>query len=161
MSLKSKSHHYLTTLNWNATPESQTLNYQSFSRNHVIRLEGKPDVLMSADPAFRGDPGQLNPEECLLMSLSSCHMLTYLTLAALQGIEIVSYEDKAQGEMVQQGNGGKFSSVTLYPIVTVAAGQDAALAESLHAGAHHDCFIANSVNFPVLHHPTTRVADTA
>ena len=84
------------------------------------------------------------------MSLSSCHMLWYLHLCADSKIEVVEYVDDATGTMVEdRERGGFFTEVILRPAVTIAAGSDATLAESLHERAHHMCFVANSVNFPV------------
>jgi organic hydroperoxide reductase OsmC/OhrA len=78
-------------------------------------------------------------------------MLSYLALAALEGLEITGYEDNASGTMQQEGRGGRFTEVVLRPRVTVAPGSDPARAEALHEEAHQTCFIANSVNFPVRH----------
>ncbi|MGE5766412.1 MAG: OsmC family protein, partial [Bacteroidota bacterium] len=108
--------------------------------------------------AFRGDPNLHNPEDMLVLALSSCHMLSYLALAALEGLEVVAYEDSAQGTMQQEGRGGRFTDVLLRPRVTVAPGSDLSRAEALHDEAHRTCFIANSVNFPVRHEAETVVA---
>jgi organic hydroperoxide reductase OsmC/OhrA len=111
----------------------------------------------SSDPAFRGDRTRYNPEELLVMSLSSCHMLWYLHLAAESKIVVVDYVDDAVGTMVEDvEKGGFFTEVILRPVVTLA-GSDPVLAESLHARAHHLCFVANSVNFPVRCEPVTRL----
>jgi organic hydroperoxide reductase OsmC/OhrA len=78
-------------------------------------------------------------------------MLSYLALAALEGLEVTAYEDSASGTMQQEGRGGRFTEVVLRPQVTVAPGSDLARAKALHEEAHKTCFIANSVNFPVRH----------
>lgn len=76
--------------------------------------------------------------------------LWYLHLCADKKIEVVDYVDDAVGTMVEDAErGGFFTDVILRPAVTLAAGSDVALAESLHERAHHLCFVANSVNFPV------------
>jgi organic hydroperoxide reductase OsmC/OhrA len=113
---------------------------------------GKPTLLASSDPAFRGDPGRYNPEELLVASLSSCHMLSYLHLCAVNKIVVIDYQDEATGTMNEDANGSAaFVEVTLHPQVTVEADSDKAKALSLHEEAHRYCFIANSVNFPVKH----------
>ena len=96
-----------------------------------------------------------NPEDLLVASLAACHMLTYLAECARAGIEVVAYEDQASGKMAFKDRKMRFVEVTLAPQVTIAAG-DLAQAEALHAKAHDGCFIASSVNFPVLHTATVR-----
>ncbi|HEV7397480.1 MAG TPA: OsmC family protein, partial [Pyrinomonadaceae bacterium] len=110
-----------------------------------------------SDPNFRGDRTRYNPEELLVASLSGCHMLWYLHLCSEAGIVVLEYEDQAIGSMVETADGsGHFLSVTLRPIVTIAEGGDREVATQLHEQAHHLCFIANSVNFPVLCEPSLR-----
>lgn len=155
-----KEHHYEATLHWDGAQAGATVDYKSYSRNHSVVIEGKAPLALSADSAFRGDPARLNPEDCLLVALSSCHMLSYLAFAALEGLVVTDYKDKASGTMVQEGQGGRFSEVILRPEVTVVAGSDETLAERLHGKASEACFIASSVNFPVRHEPVIRVADT-
>ena len=93
------------------------------------------------------------------MSLSSCHMLWYLHLCAEAGVVVTEYVDDAVGTMVEVAEtGGHFTEVVLRPLATLEAGSDAALAAQLHARAHHLCFVANSVNFPVRCEPSFRSA---
>ncbi len=155
---KAKEHHYRAELTWTGAAQGPTRDYRSYSREYRAELEGKPAITASADPSFRGDAKLLNPEEMLLVSLSGCHMLSYLALAALEGLEVVAYADSASGTMIQEGPGGRFKEVTLHPRVTIAKGADPARAEALHAAAHKTCFIANSVNFPVRHQAEITVA---
>ena len=89
-----------------------------------------------------------------MVALSSCHMLSYLALAALEGLTVAAYEDAASGTMQEEGRGGRFTEVVLRPRVTLAPGSDLARAEALHEEAHNICYIANSVNFPVRHEAT-------
>jgi organic hydroperoxide reductase OsmC/OhrA len=151
-------HHYAAVLTWTGAEDGPTSNYRSYSRHHQAQVAGKPMLDLSADPAFRGDPARHNPEDLLLAGLAGCHMLTYLALASLKGLLVVAYEDHATGTMRQQGNGGHFTEVTLHPVVTIAAGQDKALAEHLHEDANRDCFLAASMNFPIRHEVEIRVA---
>ena len=104
----------------------------------------------SSDPAFRGDAQRYNPEELLVASLSSCHMLWYLHLCAVNGVVVIGYEDAASGTMQETDSGsGSFAKVELKPRVTIASSSDPVKAEALHEEAHKNCFVANSVNFPV------------
>ena len=146
----SKIHRYQATIAWTGNRGTGTNNYGAYSRDHEIHCPGKPVIAVSSDPAFRGDPNRYNPEELLVASISSCHMLWYLHLCADAGVTVTAYEDAAEGRMEETADGsGRFTEVVLHPNVTIAAGADGALAERLHARAHEKCFIANSVNFPI------------
>jgi len=155
---RGKDHHYQVTVTWTGAVAGGTRDYKSYSREYRADFPGKPSITGSSDPAFRGDPKLHNPEDMLVLALSSCHMLSYLALAALEGLEVIAYEDSAQGTMQQEGRGGRFTDVLLRPRVTVAPGSDLSRAEALHEEAHATCFIANSVNFPVRHEAETVVA---
>lgn len=146
-----KRHRYAVKTVWSGAAEGGTRDYRSYSREHRLEFEGKPPLRGSSDPAFRGDPSLYNPEELLVAALSACHMLWYLHLCAVGGIEVQAYEDRASGEMVEEPGASRFTSVTLRPLVTVRGGSDRALALALHEKAHAECYIANSVNFPVGH----------
>ena len=158
---RGKDHHYQAKLTWTGAAAGPTSDYKSYSREYRVVFEGKPPMTGSADPAFRGDPALHNPEDLLLVALSSCHMLSYLALAALEGLQVVAYEDQASGTMQQQGRGGRFTEVMLRPQVLLAPGSDLARAEALHEAAHATCFIANSVNFPVRHEARVICAETS
>ena len=154
-----KSHTYTAAIEWTGEKGSGTSSYRAYGREHVIRMAGKVDIAGSADPAFRGDASKHNPEDMLVAALSTCHMLWYLHLAADAGVIVTGYSDTATGTMVEDADrGGYFTSVTLHPVVTIATGSDAAKANALHADAHHKCYLANSVNFPVECVPEIRVA---
>jgi organic hydroperoxide reductase OsmC/OhrA len=150
------SRRYQATVIWTGDRGTGTSAYRAYGREHRILVDGKPELMGSADPAFLGDAERHNPEDLLVASLAACHMLWYLHLAADAGIGVIAYEDAAEGAMSVGADGGRFDTVTLHPVVTIAAG-DAALAETLHGEAHRRCFITNSVNFPVTHRPVIRV----
>ena len=145
-------HNYRTTLKWTGNKGDGTLNYRAFERSYMISIENKPEILGSSDPAFRGDKTKYNPEEFMVASLSSCHMLWYLHLCSEAGIIVTDYFDNATGLMVETPNGGgRFTQVTLYPVVTVKEASMIKKANELHKKANELCFIANSVNFKVRH----------
>ena len=147
-------HHYKATVAWTGNRGEGTQDYSAYSRNHDILVEGKPVLHGSSDPSFRGDKTLYSPEDLLVSSLSACHMLWYLHLCSVNGIVVVEYTDNATGEMVENEEGsGQFSSIILNPRVTVTHPSMFEKAQSLHAEAHKHCFIARSVNFPVLHQP--------
>ena len=152
-------HDYAATVTWMGPAGGATTTYAGYSREHTIAFDGKDIVLRgSADRAFRGDPALVNPEELLLAALSACHMLNYLALCSLEGIEVLSYVDHAHGSMSERGGAGRFVSVTLEPAVEIARAAHLERATALHGPAHDGCFIANSVNFPVVHRPVMRLA---
>jgi organic hydroperoxide reductase OsmC/OhrA len=123
-----------------------------------MEFAGKPPLVGSADPTFRGDPALHNPEELLLAALASCHMLSYLALCSLKKIEVTSYSDTPEGMMKRLADGRTaFVSVKLYPQVTIADASNLDAAIALHHDAHAECYIANSVNFPVENAPTVVV----
>ncbi|WP_063732360.1 OsmC family protein [Streptomyces sp. RTd22] len=150
-----RQHTYRTTVRWTGDTGS---GYRGYERAHDVLSEGKPTLAASADPAFLGDPERWNPEEFLLASLSQCHMLTYLSVCARDRVTVTAYEDAATGTMEEQaGHSGRFTEVVLRPVVTVADAGMVERARSAHHDAHQQCFIANSVNFPVRHEPTVSV----
>ena len=109
--------------------------------------------------AFKGDPALYNPEDLLLMSLASCHMLSYLAMCARNRITVFSYRDEARGVMSFVKDSYQFTSVLLRPRVVIAAGLQSAVAQAtaLHEQAHHACFIARSVNFPCTRSPLSKL----
>ncbi len=149
-----RTHLYSTTIAWTGDRGTGTSHYRGYDRDHVLSAPGKADILMSSDPAFRGDPTRWNPEELLLAALSSCHMLWFLHLATEAGIVVRAYSDHAEGRMVETADGsGRFTEVVLRPAVAAEAGTEEA-AMRLHHEAHAKCFVANSVNFLVRCEPS-------
>jgi organic hydroperoxide reductase OsmC/OhrA len=150
----SKSHEYAVAVEWTGNKGSGTSGYLDYERSHLIQSGNKVKIQSSSDPHFRGDEKKYNPEELLVASLSSCHMLWFLHFCADSGVIVTSYKDHAKGTMeLDSAGNGKFTSVDLYPEVTVSETSMLAQTEGLHYKAHHFCFIANSVNFPINHHP--------
>ena len=146
----SKLHTYRATVRWAGDLGTGTSSYLAYSRAHAIEAPGKSAIAGSSDPAFRGDAAAWNPEELLVASLSACHQLWYLHLAAVNAIVVKAYVDTAEGTMREDADGsGRFAHVVLRPSVTIAPGGDLEKARALHREAHEKCFVANSVNFPV------------
>jgi organic hydroperoxide reductase OsmC/OhrA len=152
-----KEHHFAARLLWTGAAAGPTRTYEGYGRAWRAEIAGKPPLEGSADPVFRGDAAKHNPEDLLVVALASCHMLSYLALCARAGIEVAAYEDEASGTMAIKDGRMRFVEVTLAPKVVIAAG-DLERAEALHAQAHAECFIANSVNFPVCNRPTVIAA---
>jgi organic hydroperoxide reductase OsmC/OhrA len=127
----------------------------------VIQFPGKPDLVGSSGMAPLSDSARYNPDELLVAALSSCHMLWYLHLCAVNDVVVSEYLDEAIGVLrTDADGGGRFVRVTLQPQVTLLQGDEQRALE-LHGEANRKCFIANSVNFPVEHQPVIRTATRA
>ncbi|MFT4234368.1 MAG: OsmC family protein [Microbacterium sp.] len=150
-------HHYALTAEWTGNRGTGTSGYRDYDRAVTLTVDGKPQLLASADRPFRGDGERWNPEDLLLAALSECHLLSYLHACVTRGVVVTSYTDDAEGEMAQEGNSGRFTRVTLHPRVTVAEASMVDDAIAAHHDAHDWCFIASSVNFPVEHDATVTV----
>ena len=100
-----KTHHYQVQTAWTGNQGEGTKTYKVYLRDHEVSAAGKPAILGSSDPSFRGDPTRYNPEELLVASLSACHMLWYLHLCAVNGIVVTEYRDEAQGQLTENKDG--------------------------------------------------------
>src|SRR5262245_12407986 len=136
-----KNHTYQIRVDWTGNDGEGTKTYRGYRRDHTIVSAGKPQIPASSDPSFRGDPTRYNPEELLVASLSSCHMLWYLHLCATNHITVVEYHDEATGVMAERDDGsGEFVEVVLRPRIKISAESDHAKALELHHEAHRYCF---------------------
>ena len=141
-------HLFKAKLDWNLTSKR-------YQKSHQIAIEGKEILNVSAAKAFKGDPALYNPEDLLLSSVVSCHMMSYLYVCAQNGIEVLSYQDNAESDLEVSHNGsGRFTEIRLYPKVIIKGKEKIAEALNLHKKANELCFIANSCNFPIFHFPT-------
>ncbi len=152
------THQYNLSIKWTGNTGQGTTDYTIYERSHTLSIENKPDLLCSSDAPFRGDKSKHNPEDFFLAALSSCHMLWYLHLCADAGVIVTDYIDKAHGVLeIKEGSKGKFTEVTLNPIVIVSDANMIEKAIALHDKANEFCFIANSCNFPIHHKPICKV----
>jgi organic hydroperoxide reductase OsmC/OhrA len=133
------------------TRGGKDFTYKTYSRDHVWRLNGN-EVPASATPTYLGNPNRVDPEAALVAALSSCHMLTFLALAANKGFVVDSYEDDAVGHL-EKNAAGKMAvtRVELRPKIAFGGAKQptAADLDALHDKAHKECFIANSVTTEV------------
>jgi organic hydroperoxide reductase OsmC/OhrA len=140
-------HH--ATIAWRRS--SDTFTYDSYNRGHEWRFQ-TVTVPASSAPAFRGDAALVNPEEAFIASLSSCHMLTFLAIAAKRKFILDSYIDEAIGYLEKNAEGRlAVTRVVLRPRIGWAQGVTVSQADldTLHHQAHEGCFIANSVKTAV------------
>jgi organic hydroperoxide reductase OsmC/OhrA len=160
--MSANTHHYAAALTWTGNHGQGTAQYDDYGRDFSVRVAGKPELLGSADPGFRGDASRHNPEDLLLVAVSSCHMLSYLALCARHRISVLAYTDDATATMALAPDGsGRFTAATLHPRVVVEDAAQVERAKALHERAHALCFIANSCNFPIAHEAIVIVRGTA
>ena len=122
-----------------------------YSRRHRIRFDGGVEIAGSSSPHVvpvpRSDPSAVDPEEAFVAAVSSCHMLTFLAIAARKRLVVDRYEDDAVGHLEKNADGKlAITRVTLRPRIAFGGKQPGAEElERLHHAAHENCFIANSV----------------
>jgi len=145
------AHEYTATVRWQRGPD-EAFTDNKYSRGHTWAFDGGVTVPASSSPLSVRLPlsraDAIDPEEALVAAVSSCHMLTFLYLAAKQGFAIDSYEDAAVGMMTKNDRGKLFiSKVTLRPRIVFSGEKQPSKAElaELHHHAHEECYIANSV----------------
>lgn len=150
-------HRYRTSVRWAG---STAVGYEAYDRGHTATTVPPTVTLdLASDPAFRGDPTRLNPEQLLVAAASSCQLLSFLAIAARARLDVVDYTDDAEGVMPEAGPPVSITRITLRPAITLAvAGPDAAPSldrvRRLVDLAHHECYIANSLRTEVVVEPT-------
>lgn len=143
MGEKHAVHHYQAVCTWRG---STGAGYQAYDRSHELRAPPAAQTLaMSSDPAFRGDPQRLNPEQLLVMAAASCQMLSFLAIAARARLDVVEYEDHAEGFMPEDDQPTRITRIVLKPHIMLRGTADEARVHRLVEQAHHACYIANSL----------------
>lgn len=150
--------HYTSTIRWERG--AQPFLDNRYSRAHLWRFDGGTEVPASSSPSVIPLPmsraDAVDPEEAFVASLSSCHMLWFLSIAAKKKYIVDSYEDQAEGVMEKNAQGKTaMTKVTLRPLVVFSGANvpDKAQLDALHHAAHEQCFIANSVLSEVVCEP--------
>lgn len=142
-------HHYAATVAWTGSTAS---GYAAYSREHDVQWSDEI-LTLSADAAFRGDASLPNPEQLLVAAASSCQLLSFLAVAALAGVDIVSYRDDATAVMPADTAPTRMTRIDLAPRISVRrADPDDVL--RLVREAHDGCYIANSLSADVVVTPT-------
>ena len=152
-------HHYTASSSWSG---STAVGYDSYPREHTTLCPpSTASITMSADPAFRGDPAHLNPEQLLLAAATSCQLLSFLAVAARARIDVVAYHDDSEAEMPESGKPVRVTRIVLRPRITVRGDASDARLRHLVEVAHRECYIANSVSSEIVIEPAfLRVAST-
>ena len=139
-------------LKWTRVAEFE---YAKYNRSHLLTFSGSQVLQNSAAPEFMGDSDKANPEELLLSALASCHMLTFLAVAAKSGFMIESYSDKAIAILDKNEEGRTaITQIDLYPQIEFLGTKIPTAEElkALHERAHRNCFIACSIKSKVIIH---------
>jgi organic hydroperoxide reductase OsmC/OhrA len=133
------------TVHWNH--QNTPFTYKEYARDHVWKFDGGGEVQASAAPQYLGTDALVDPEQAFVAALSSCHMLTFLSLAARDGLVVDDYEDDAVGLMARNADKRlAITRVVLRPKITWGGEPPSAeQLDTLHENAHKHCFIANSV----------------
>ena len=146
---------HTATIKW-ARRDGEAFTDNRYSRAHQWDFDGGVTVPASSSPhavrAPLSNPAAVDPEEAFVASLSSCHMLWFLSLAAKKGFVVESYEDRAVGRLEKDEHGKMaISRVLLSPEIRFGGSTQPTSEElrALHDAAHHECFIANSVKTTV------------
>lgn len=144
---------FISHLEWTGAAKGATSDPATFSRDLNLSVDAIT-LPMSSAPSYRGDPSRANPEQLFVASLSACQALTYLFLAAKNGVHVVGYTDDAEGRLGVVDGRIRMSRVRLRPRITLEAGASETRAGELVMKAHEGCFVANSVSTPVEIAPT-------
>jgi organic hydroperoxide reductase OsmC/OhrA len=141
---------HAASLSWSRTTPDFT--YDTYDRTHRVRFGGGVEAPMSSAPEYKGNAELPNPEEMLAAALGSCHMLTFLAIAARSRLVVDSYEDTPTAHL-EKNDAGKLAvtKIVLHPRITFAGeAPDAEKLRSLHDKAHHNCFIGSSITSEVV-----------
>ncbi len=145
---------YTATVEWQRG--EQNFLDDCYSRRHTLRFDGGAELAGSSSPSVvrlpMSDASAVDPEEMLVASLSSCHMLWFLSIAAARKFCVDSYVDDASGVMARNAEGKMaMTVVTLKPLVVFSGDHQPSVEQvhALHHKAHAECFIANSVKTEV------------
>ena len=135
-------------ISWTSTDAPFT--YDSYSRDHHWAFGTGESLEASSAAEYKGNPTLVNPEEALVAAASSCHMLTFLAVAAKKKIVVLAYEDAAVGHLEKNADGVlAVTRISLYPKIRFAEPVADDVLDALHHQAHKGCFIANSIKATV------------
>jgi organic hydroperoxide reductase OsmC/OhrA len=145
-------HRYHARCRWEGSTGG---GYEAYDRAHDADAPPAAEALvLSADPAFQGDPARLNPEQLVVLAASSCQLLSFLASAALSGVDVRAYEDDAEGVMPEGDAPIRITRIVLRPRIAVAEGASEAIVRRLVAKAHENCYVANTVRCDIDVEPT-------
>ncbi|GAA5131892.1 OsmC family protein [Alloalcanivorax gelatiniphagus] len=144
---------YGATVAWHLAPDA-SFDYESFDRSHEWTFAGGEVVQASSSPELFGSTNRVNPDEAVIAATASCHMLTFLSIAAKQRLKVLSYVDRPVG-VVEKNEDGRMAitRIDLRPRVVFDSEVEPAALKKLHDAAHRNCFVANSLRAEVVIQP--------
>jgi organic hydroperoxide reductase OsmC/OhrA len=152
-----RTHTYRATASWSG---STGVGYEGYDRTHRAACPPADVALtLSSDPAFRGDPALLNPEQLLLQAAVSCQLLSFLAVAARARLDVVGYRDDAVAVMPEDDPPTRIRRIELRPRITVRGPVDPGRVVRLVEVAHRECFIANTLGCEMGVEPTVEVLE--
>jgi peroxiredoxin-like protein len=149
-----RQHTFEGTLHWSGGSREDEHGKLQLARSFVIRFKDKAAIEGSSPAVFNGDDTRHNPETLMVASLMACHHLTYLAVCERANIRVLEYSDNATGTLAIKDGKMRMIEIVLWPQVRIADAAQIELARELHAKAHANCFMSNSVNFEVKVQPT-------
>ena len=150
----SQNHIFEGSLHWAGGSREDEHGKLKLSRSFVVRFKDKAPIEGSSPGIFHGDDTKHNPETLMVASLMACHHLTYLAVCERANIRVLEYSDNATGTLAIKDGKMRMTEVVLWPLVRIADAAQVEQARELHAKAHANCFMSNSINFEVKVQPT-------
>ena len=149
-----QQHIFEGTLHWSGGSHEDAQGKLKLSRAFVVRFKDKPSIEGSSPAIFSGDETRHNPETLMVASVMSCHHLTYLAVCERANVKVLEYNDSATGTLAIKDGKMRMVEIVLWPQVRIANVAQLEQARELHAKAHANCFMSNSVNFEIKVQPT-------
>ncbi|OLT11575.1 osmotically inducible protein OsmC [Pseudonocardia sp. CNS-139] len=140
-------HRYRAVCSWSGTTAD---GYEKYDRTHSASAPpAAASLSLASDPAFRGDPALLNPEQLVVLAAASCQLLSFLAVAARARLDVRAYHDEASATMPEDTQPVRLAEIVLRPRITLVSGPTEERVRHLVEVAHRECFIANSLATPV------------
>ena len=150
-------HRYHATCHWTG---DTAVGNETFDRTHTSSAPPAPnELVVSADPAFLGNPQRLNPEQLVVVAASSCQLLSFLAIAARARVQVLEYDDHAEAEMPEEDKPMRLTKLTLRPRIVVAPGVKEERVLKLTEMAHKQCYISNSISTEIAVEPTVEIRE--
>jgi organic hydroperoxide reductase OsmC/OhrA len=154
-----RSHLCKARCHWSGSTGAGCRNYDSAHTASV--LPTSLPIELSADPALRGESSSLNPEQLVVLAVTSCQLLSFLAVAARARVDVLGYDDESEGVMREDDLPMRLTSISLRPTIRVASGTSEDRVKHLVEVAHRECYVANSIRVEVTIDPTVIVEPCA
>jgi len=130
-------------------------------RTGTAFADGRPELVVSSPPEFRGEAGRWTPEHLFVAAIEGCTMTTFVALAERAGLRVVSYASEASGRLERADGGYRFTRVVVRPRITLAEPGARAMAAAVLHEAHEACLIGRSVRAEVVIEPEFLIDEEA